>query len=151
MCHSVVTLEARSPGFTADSREKTSFVISYDSLQNFLFFPPLALFFSFYSYRPAHSLPTLHSIAPCIPLHSGLPMVLRLIQMFPSVFGPKQLCRETLSFRSPTSPLISTFTGTSGAVSALSHTQHHLIPDFPPCPPEPTVLIISTGLLVLIS
>lgn len=52
---------------------------------------------------PVRSLPTL-LIAPCIPPHSGLPMVLRLIQMFPSVCRPKQLCRETLSFQSPTSP-----------------------------------------------
>ncbi|MEQ2157395.1 hypothetical protein GOODEAATRI_001446, partial [Goodea atripinnis] len=70
-----------------------------------------------------HPLSTLLSVDPCIPLHSMLPVVLRLIQMFLSVCRPKQLCRETLSFQSPTSPLDSPSTTRSGPVSRLfSHT-----------------------------
>lgn len=103
LCHSTVTLEARSSSFMADGREteRSALVISNAQLQYlFFFFLKRNILIS-----PFHSVPTLLSIALCIPLHSGLPMVLRLMQMFPCVCSPKWLCRETLSFMSPTSPL----------------------------------------------
>lgn len=101
---------------------------------------------------PVHSVPTPLSIALCIPLRGGLPEVLRLTQMFPSVCvcSPKWLHRETLSCR-PTGPRVATSTISPRSVSILSHTPDNLIPRFPPKHPVAEVLIISTGLLVLIS